>query len=346
MVKKVYSYLGENSIGIEAPLNVLNVAEGNIEEIGMEQEEFEGIVKAWEGELRAIRRNRVFPYLSTHQNKEREFEGCDYVRYDTLVQTIWKKNEFDYEIRNNLPDDETGVLKCFKKIYYALHGSKNKAMIHSSVIEAGQKGILIIGRKRSGKTTIAFNMIDRLGASMVEGGTSFINYDDQLIASYIPRPIFARFSTISSSPYLSQILEDLNLAESKQPWDLEGIQEIVAAKTYSIDGGLNFSRRAFRKLSGKRTLPYTKIKTIIFPTYSGGGSVRVAPISIEEAYKRIIEREFKMDTQLGEIKDQNNMTRPEISIITPGWLSGLRLITVSFDGNKDISNALLEDLVD
>ncbi len=345
MVFRVYHYLDEQEIGIDAPENILGMAEGNIEEEGIQSSRYESLVKSWEGPLRKIIRDKSRPYLSIIENKERDLEGYDYFRYRTLTQTRWKIDNCHYEVRNNILNDESGVLKCFKKIYFALESAKHKALIHSAAIDVNDQGILLVGRKRSGKTTLAFNIIDRLNASMVEGGTSLVSYDSGLKASYLPRPIFARFSTIVESEYLRPILGDLELAEAHQPWDLEGIREVIEAKNFLVDGGLNFSRRAFRKLSGRRTLRSTNISTIIFPTYSAGEKVKICSVSIEEAHKRMLEREFKMDTSLGNIKDQDDDNRPKSSIIDPSWLEGIRLITVSFDGNKDVTDSLLEDLV-
>src|SRR3989344_4459915 len=323
MVVKIYPYLGEQNIGVEAPENILDRVEGNIDENAIDERVYDGIVRAWEGELRTIERDKTAKYISTRKNTEREIEGCDYLRYRTHVQTIWRRNDFEYEVQNHLSNDETGVLKCFKKVYYMLPKSQDKTLLHATAVDVAGKGILFIGKKRAGKTSLAFSMIDRLGASLVEGGNSLVSFNNGLRVYYLPRPIFARFVTIAESAYLNILLEDIEKTEAQQPWDIEAIHEIIRTRAFCVDGGLNFSRRAFGRLSGKRALSTSMVKTIVFPSYSGGGVVKVNSISIEEAYKRLVEREYKRDTALGKVQDQDHLEHPQESIVRIEWLERL-----------------------
>jgi len=342
---RVYPYLGEHNIAIEGSRELLDRIEGNIEESAKSGLQYDGIVRIQEGEMREIVRDKNVPYISLKENNEEGIEGCDYIRYRTHAKTIWKKSPFEYKVKNHIPKDETGALKSFKRIYYALSGSNNKSLIHGATVDLQDKGILIVGKKKSGKTTLAFNMIDKMKASLVEGGSTLISSNEGLYAYYLPRSIFARFSTIVESPYLSSLIEDIEKTESTQPWDIEGIKEVIKAKSFYIDGGLTFSRRTFKELSKKNTLPRSKINTIIFPSYSNGGKVELRNISIDEAYKRILEREFEINTSLTNMQDQENIENPKDSKIKQDWIGGLNLKSISFDGNKDISKSLLEDLL-
>lgn len=345
MVLKVYPYLGEENIAIECSENLLNIIEGNIDEKSIDTLNYGGIVKLSEGEMRTIVKDKSANYLTIKENSEKEFKGADFIRYKTHTQTVWQKSNLEYEVRNYLPKDETGALRCFKKIYYSLPGSKNKSLVHATAVDVNGQGVLFLGKKRSGKTTLAFNMIDNLGASLVEGGSSLISYDNQLIISYLPRPIFARFSTIVDSPYLSVFLEDLKKTESQQPWDIESIIKVIKDKSFDVDGGLNFSRRAFRALSGKSTKTKSVISTIVFSSFSNGSKVKINEVKKEDAYRLLKEREFKIETGIGKLQDQANIENPKDSIIEENWLSGIKLKAISFDGNKDITNNLLEDLL-
>lgn len=342
---RIYSYLREQNIGIEGSERLLDRIEGNIDEKGEEKLKYEGIVRVFEGDIRKIVRDKTAEYISIRENKKRDIDGWDYMRYKTHVQTIWRKNSLEYEVENHLSNDETGALRCFKRIYYNLPGSKDKTLLHASAVDIGQSGVLIVGKKRTGKTTLAFNMVDKLGASLVEGGNSLISFKGKLRVYYLPRPIFARFFTISESPYLYSLFDDIESSETQQPWDLEAIRDVIKSKSFSIDGGLNFSRRAFRRLSGKDTLQVSAIKSVIFPSYSNQKIPKINSISIEEAYPRMLDREFKIYSEFGNFQDQDNPEHSQEPILSPEWLEGLKLKTVSFDGNKNITNSLLEDLI-
>ena len=345
MEVRVYPYLGEQNIAIEGSKELLDRIEGNLEETAKNGLKYEGIVRMSEGEIRNIIRDKTTPYISLKENNKEGIESCDYIRYKTHVRTIWKKSPLEYNVKNHLANDETGALKSFKRIYYSLPGSDNKALIHGAAIDLQDKGILIVGKRRSGKTTLAFKMINQMGASFVEGGNTLISFDNELNAYYLPRPLFARFSTIVESPYLSSFMKNLEKTESMQPWDIEGIQEVIKTKSFSVDGGLNFSRRSFRKLSGKNTTPFSKIKTIIFPSYSNDKKVKLRSLSPEEAYKRVLEREFETNLSLISSQDQDNIQNLNNSKIKFEWIKDLKLKSISFDGNKDISKSLLEDLL-
>lgn len=345
METRIYPYLGEHNIGIKGPKKLLDRIEGNIEEAPLNSTDYEGIVRISEGIQRELIRNKDFPYLSLRENNLSGKQGLDYIRYNTHIRTIWQNNSLDYSVKNHLKNDETGALKSFKRIYYSLPRAKNKSLLHAATVDLDGLGVLIVGKKRAGKTVLAFNMIDQIGARLVEGGTTLVSYGGDFSAYYVPRPVFARFNTIAESPYLSILLNDLEKTESIQPWDIEAIQKIIKNRSFKVDGGLNLSRRVFSNLSGTKTLPSTKIRTIIFPNYSKNQSVTLKDISIDEAYKFILEREFEINTSLDNLQDQENIKNPPNSKLQKVWLEGLSFKSISFDGNKDMGKTLLEDLI-
>ncbi len=347
MTTRVYNYLDEVLIGISAPDSLFSFIEGNIDEVPQKTTEemvYDGIVHVEEGNFTKIERNSNFSYASTKPNMEKSYLGKDYFRYASHVQTIWRKNSSKYEVKNFLPGDDSGLLRCFKKIYYANPKSSNKSLIHSTLVEVEDAGVLLVGKKRTGKTTIAFNLIDKLDAILVEGGNSLISYSGTLRGYYLPRPIFARFSTIARSSYLNNFLEDFAACQSTQPFDIEAIIAIINARAFEVDSGLNFSREVFRNLSGKKTKRYTQIKTIIFPEYSTDG-LEIMNISESEAAKRIMERELPKNIYLEGLIDQDKIEKIAHSKISSFWFEGIKCKVMKFGNNCDFSESLLEDLV-
>ncbi len=346
MVKKSYFYLGEQNIGIEAPKVLLKRIGRNFEEVPIENGFNVGDVKVEEGEMVEFSRDRSKPYLATKLNDSRGYHGVDFLRYGVLVRTIWQRNPPHYEVQNFLPLDETGALSCFKKIYYNTSSSKNKALIHGSLVCVGGKGILITGKCWSGKTSLTLGFLEKFLGDFVSDGNVLISYEDgHIVGHYLPRPVFVRFHSINSSKGLSGLLKKPYEAESIQPFDKEAIEEIIAGKKYELDAGLNISRRKFAELIGVKTTPTLKVDRVVHTKFGCTDLPTINPISVEASYGLLLAREFPKETTLGNLRHQKEIERPDDSIIERDWLDGVERVETSFDANKTLTKSLLEDLI-
>ena len=170
-------------------------------------------------------------------------------------------------------------------------------------------------------------------------------YNNSLRGYYLPRPIFVRFHSISSSRNLSRVLTNLEEAESIQPFDREAIEEIIAQRNYELDAGLNFSRRKFAELIGIGTMPTCKVNKIINTEFDNASLPTIRLIEIGESYGLLLAREFLKETAIGNIKHQREIERPDYSIIKQNWLEGVEAMGISFDARKHLTKDLLEDLI-
>jgi len=346
MSVRVYPYLGEISIAVNASEGLLNRLEGNIEESPIKTNNYDGIVKVEETNFREIVKDKNFRYASTKPNYEFPFEGYDYLRYNTLVRTIWKERDTVFYVRNHLPNDESGILQCLKKIYYATPASRDKSLIHSSTINLGGQGILIVGKYRSGKTTLTFKLMEELGASLIEVGHSLISFNNQLIGNYSLRALYARFSTVFNSAYLFPLLQNVDDCEAQQPIDKDALENIIKSKAFHVDAGLCLSRRKLCDLFGKKiTTSGTRIKKIIFPEYSPTEGVKIFSLQLDEAYGKITEREFPKDTGIGKVLHQTKITPPEHSNLNKIWFEDLEFKRVIFSDWNDLTKSMLEDII-
>lgn len=345
MVKKSYLYLGEQNIGIEGPNEVLERVDRYFEEKPTEGVPTIGDVKIEEGEYVEFNRDRSKPYLATKISNSRNHQRVDFLRYGVCVKTLWKKDLLNYKVRNFLPLDETGALKCFKKIYYSTPSSKDKSLIQGSLVEVGGKGVLIVGKCWSGKTSLTLGFLEKLNGRLVSDGNILISYNDEhMIGHYLPRPVFVRFSSISSSRNLSEILRNTEETEAIQPFDKEAIEEIIVKRKYELDAGLNISRKKFAELMGIQTIPLLRIGKIVHSRFDDS-LPKISPTSIKESYRLLLDREFPKNTPLGNIRHQRDIEIPNNSIIRQNWLEEVERAKVSFDARKDLTQNLLEDLI-
>lgn len=346
MVKRSYFYLGEQNIGIEAPDELFKRINRNFEEIPSENVPTVGDIRIEEGEYVEFSRDRSKKYLTTRDNASRGYQGTDFLRYGVLVRTVWKKDPLHYEIQNFLPLDETAALNCFKKVYYSAPSSKNKALVHGSLVEAGGKGILIVGECWSGKTSLTMGFLEKLNGRLVSDGNVLVSYTGRSMwGHYLPRPIFARFHSISSSMGLSKVLINPEEAESIQPFDREAIEEIIAERKYELDAGLNFSRKKFAELIGIGTMPTHVINRFVHTKFDGAHLPAISSVGIEESHGLLLAREFPKETALGNVKHQREIEKPAHSIISQSWLDGVKVVRVSFDAKKNLTQNFLEDLI-
>lgn len=341
-----YNYLGEQDIEISGPVGLLERIGRNFEELPTEEGDKVGSIKIEEGEFVSFHRDGSKPYLSTRQNGSKDYPGIDFLRYGVCVSSIWKKDPLNFEIKNYLPSDESTTLKCFKKVYYSTEPSRNKALVHGSLINLDGKGILITGPCWSGKTSLTLGLLEKLNATFISDGNTLLSYEDgSLNGYYLPRSVFVRFSSISSSPILGSILSDIDKAESIQPFDIEYIEEIIRDKNYDVDAGLNLSRRKFSELLGVRTVPHTRIHRIIYPNFSEEDTPGIKSLDPPDAFERLSQREFPKTTSIGNMKHQRDIECPNESIIDESWFDEIESLSVSFDARKNLSISLLEGLL-
>lgn len=346
MPRKNYNYLGEGNISIEAPTDILERAERNLEEEPNDNPETQGKVYVTKGEPVKIRKSDNYPYIWAKTNSSKNYEGVDFFRYNSHIQTIWKKNSKEYEVLTNQGVDCGGALKCFKKIYYGGKSSRNKSLIHGALLNIDEKGIFIVGQYRSGKSTLLMNLLEGFGGTLITGGNTLIGEgEDEISGFYLPRNIYLRFSSIVSSDKLRPTIYDQDSCEAIQPIDKEALDSIVRAKAFHVDAGLNYSRKKFSELMGIKNSPNSRIEKIIFIEYAEGSKPNLRSLSNKEALARLRKREFPINTSIGNIDHQTKIKPPKESLIEKNWLKYLDMNLLSYNGNKDLTKILLEDLV-
>jgi len=346
MPLKVYNYLEEGSISIAAPVSLLTRVDRNFEEKPMEVDTGIPNIQVEEGEFVTFNRDRSKKYLETKPNNSRGSTGFDFLRYGVLVSSLWMNDPTHYEIINFLPSDDSGILRCFKKVYYGSGRAENKSLVHGSLIEINGKGVFITGECWSGKTSLVLGFLRNTGAKFISDGNTLISFDDgELVGSYLPRPVYVRFATINANPNLRQILNDTSEAEAIQPFDKEAIEEIISAKKYDVDGGLNMSRRKFLELLGVTSAPVTRISKVISTHFNESPNVSINSLNPNEIFQTFRKREFPKEMGLGNIQHQRNIKNPPKSIITTDWFNLINGVAVHFDARKNLTPKLLEELL-
>lgn len=343
-VLRAYNYLNERKIAISAEEELLKKIERNIDEPAEEPVNVDCLITLESCGDSIIVKDKSFPYDSARINNDLSFTGYDYLRYGTLVRTVWQKARTDFLVRSFVKEDEDAFSKCFKK-YYLEEASEGRVLLHASTVESEKGGILIPGLCRSGKTTLTICLAERLGCTLVSDGDSIVNSKDEgLISSYLPRAIYARFSAIILSPGLSGLIENYRESEATQYFDHDALDRIIAAKRFDVDAGINCSRKKFAELLRVKTKPQSKISTIIFPEYSSGHQLTMRSIGVQEAVQRLKANAFPKEVDLGVVRKQQDIQPPELEL-PEEWLNGIKLISISYSGAKALSKSLLEDLI-
>jgi hypothetical protein len=346
MPRRNYDYLGEGNISIDAPTDILERVERNLEEKSNDNSETQGIVYVTKGRQVEIKKTEDNQYLWTRQNSERDYEGVDYMRYKAHVQTIWKENPRRYHTISRRGVEWNGALDCFKKIYYDTEGSQNKALVHGALVNIGGKGIFLVGGCRSGKSTLMMNLLEGLGGSFVtEGNTLLESNENRITGFYLPREVYLRFSSIENSERLRQSMEEIGLCEATQPIDIEAIKRIIQARAFHVDAGLNYSRSRFSELLEVERMSSSPIDKIVFTSYAQGHPLTISRISDIQALDILQGREFPKNTAIGGTKHQSEIEPPTKSLIDLGWIEQVDHLSISHNGNEDLTKSVLEDLI-
>ena len=347
MYKRTYDYLNEGNISIDAPTEILERIEKNLEETPNNNLSTLGTIKINQrGSNLEIEKDNFHPYLWTRKNMSKDYEGVDFMRYGSHVQTIWKRNPRDYEVTTNCGIDWNGALNCFKKIYYDTELSKKKTLIHGALTKIRGKGILMVGGCRSGKSTLLMSLLDSLGGVFItEGNTLVEKRNEDLIGHYLPRDVYIRFSSIVDSKRLYSSMEDICSCEATQPIDMDAINKIIKAKAFHVDAGLNYSRERFVNLMGITKSSKSQIDRIIFIDYANGCPLLIKNLSTDEALKKMKRREFPKNTRLGKIQHQSEIQPPQKSLIEENWFANSTPLSLSYNRSSDLTKTVLEDLL-
>lgn len=339
----MYDYLGERKVIIRAPEGLLLKIERNIEEPGNPSTDFDCFFEIEVVEEGSIIKDKSFPYRSVRKNNSLSTPGIDFLRYNTLVRTIWQKSCSEFFVRSYIQNDEDAFCKCFEK-YLLEEASEGKILFHASTVESKNGGLTIPGRCWSGKTTLAVSFLEKLDLTFINDGDTLLDFTEKgLRGSYIPKPIYTRFSTIANSQKLLSLLNEYHNSEATQQFDEDALQKIILARKFDLDVGISSSRKKFCDLLKVNSKPKTNIKKIIFPEYTPNGPVSVTPIGRAETVKRLKLNAFPKRVDLHSLEQQQDIVPPEIHI-PDLWIDEVKSVVVSYSGIKDLTRGLLEDL--
>ena len=346
LARRVYNYLEEVPIFLEGPKEMLDLCQRNIEEAPTTGE-CQGEIKLIRGSPVTIIKDKEFPYASIKQSQSHINSQWDYFRYGTLTRSYWSEGSNQYVVRYHIKDDCDGPLRCFWKIYFDSPASADKSLVHGTLVAIGARGILISGPCRSGKTTLGLSMISSLDAQLISEGLTLIsrNMEHQLRGYYLPRPIYSRFSTISKLPGLSELIENSDLWDVGQHFDIDALKRIIRAKRFDIDAGIQISRKKFGEIMGTPTKRTSNIDLLILTRYIDGKLPKIEKLSSGELIGYLRKNEFKKLINLGEVENQRSETPPEKSQIDETWFEQTKGILFSFSGINDLNQGVLEELV-
>ncbi len=347
MAKRIYNYLGEMKIAIEGSEHKLDRYERNIEEVPSFGEDYEAIIRIEDIDRSEIIKDKKFPYSWSKPNIEQlPLQGMDYYRYGTKIRTIWVVSQLEYFVKDYVLDDD-GILDIFRRIYCDSNFSRDKALIHGSLLQLKDRGILVVGPCRSGKTTLTLSFLDQKGLELISEGISLFSSmgDKQLIGYYLPRSIYLRFSSITDIEKLVPLLRDYDLSESTQYFDVDAIKKIIQSQYFDVDAGITLSRKLFSGLMKIKLKKSSLINQIIFTRYSRDGNVEITALNQQDAFKLLRENEFPLRDTFGRIIHQQDIFPPQNSIILPNWLDKVDCKLVSFDGHRQLTSSVLEELL-
>ncbi len=329
MAQKIFDFCRRFNVGITGSDFLLGRIAGNIETENQDSNaSIDAVVEIHEPEVyKTIVRDKRYPYLTVNTSKNnREME---YYRYNTFVRKIRILREGLYTVEVNIEGDESAGLICFRHFCNNHPSLIQTPLLHASLVNLGNEGILISGDTRTGKTSLMVYLMEYLKAGMISEDNVYLEKD--MAGIYYPKVPRVRFSTVRDS-CLSPLLKKLEDTQATQYWDVESIEKVVSQGTLDIDGGLAISRRKIAEMCGVETSESVKIEKVIFPSYSEG-----------ELFFEEIEQEegFHMLEKFGREKKKNLDPREidyESIDLTEFERKNIRFYTLKFSGIKALVN--------
>jgi len=336
---RVYNFLNKIRIGIKANTNQLDKCEENLEEIALNNSEYDRLIVVNTKSNNKILRDERYPYLW----KKSKGKKTQYYRYSTLVREIIKNSDLSYELFEYTPDNE-GILGTLRTIYCQSDVANKDALVHASILNINGEGIILVGPCRSGKTTLTLGFLREMKGRLINDGISLIHKKKDLLQGfYLPRPIYLRFFSIIQDPNLHNLLHEYNLRESYQYFDHEVLQKIIKENAMHVDAGITVSRRKVSQIYGIDTLTQTTINRLVLIDYSD--NFKIYKISQSEALKKLRHNEFPLRDTFTLLKLQREIKPPEISQIKDGWLNKVSCKFISYDSKKHMNRHILEEIL-
>ncbi len=334
MSEKVFDYNGIFKIKINGPKNLLERIAENIEKEVSLEEQYECSISIIESKkTEKILKDKRYNYLTIERFGTEKQPSIRYTRYNTYVRTIHQKSLNEYLVENNTELDEASGLICFRN-YLNNHSQISKLpLIHGSLINLNGKGILIAGNSRQGKTTSMIYLLSEQDAIFVGDENIILDKTkDNIKGIYIPKNPRVRFSTIIQSN-LSRVLENIELANATQYIDSDSISRIISSKSFEVDAGIAFSRKAFCKLLNIKSKESSNIDVILLPKYTNDNSYSVKEIGIKEGVERLSHTGLKRKY----ILDSKELDESQIDLIQNDF-KNIKFIEVAFSDINHLRN--------
>jgi len=345
MVKKLYNYIGEENILIDAPQEYADRIGKNFDEKPT-RGKADLTIKVKELDPTIIVKDKKYPFAHISLDESREYPAIDFFRYANKTQTILMLSENEFIIESYLPGDESGVLRTVKKWYFTRDSSRQKALLHSSLVRLGLEGILLPGRSFSGKTSLTLSFLENVSADLVAEEDSLVEkIDGRLVGFYLPKPIHIRLKSVYDSERLSRILYDFSITEATQNVDADYIQKMIQTNTYDLDTSIDIARRNFAGLMGVGTANKCNVTRIVFPEYSTDSNPKIEKINSDEAYRLLMESEILKNSYMNRLKKAYEVESLSEHLTKRDWSDGITCFKLSFSDYKFLNKTIIEDLL-
>lgn len=339
MSRRVFELEKDLKIIVSAPTNILDRVERNIDALNDSEDRSKSITTTIDVTLsgglcnKNIKKREDFPYIKIEeQTIDSSIYSSVYYRYDIKVREIQRKGHSTYVINTFFKDDEEGVLLCIKNILYYYNLNRKRVPIHGSLLNVNNRGVLLVGHGRSGKTSLLVKILTEIGGTFISDERVFISHQNgELVGSYVPDPVKVRFASIIGSP-LELALKELDMLDATQYIDIGALQKIIAAEAYDVDAGVSFSREKFTNLLQVKSAPRSKIDKIIFPRYIEDSVVKVEELLTKDALAKI-NRCIKIAKEHHAMGDKYEDYG---AMLYKDMLANTELLSVGFNSTKQI----------
>ena len=169
MSEKVFDYIGISRIGVSGQENLLKRIAENMHGNTQLRSLVDCKISICQSEKpEKIVKDKSYDYLTIDRFGTEEQPSIKYTRYNTHVRTIHQKSSNEYFIESNVELDEASGLICVRN-YLSNHPRiSDLPLLHASLINLDERGILIVSNSRQGKTTSMVYLLEDQGAVFVK----------------------------------------------------------------------------------------------------------------------------------------------------------------------------------
>lgn len=231
----------------------------------------------------------IYNNFEEQKHKEVFKDNKYYYLINTEEYSCIKINETKYKIivKENTEESAMWIIRIIREIYLREKEDKSFCFIHANGLEIDGKGIILLGAKNSGKTTLSTKILEYdKKKKFLSNDRVLINHN--LIVDYFPQSVTLSMRTVKNNKSLDKYFKTNRVLENKKKLNYKNVKDDIKCNISLMD--------IIKIFPETEMIARTKLNLIICPEFDKSFSkVEVTNMFFEEKRELLENQNFTPD---------------------------------------------------